>query len=32
MQNLRKQGMVDVLPEIHFSNGICEGSVLGKHP
>jgi hypothetical protein len=24
--------MVDVLPEIHFSKGICEGCVLGKHP
>ena len=24
--------MVDVLPDIHFSKGICEGCVLGKHP
>jgi len=24
--------MVDGLPEIHFSKGICEGYVLGKHP
>jgi hypothetical protein len=32
MQQLRKQGMVDGLPDIHFSKGICEGCVLGKHP
>ena len=31
MQQLRKQGMVDGLPDIHFSKGICEGCVLGKH-
>jgi hypothetical protein len=24
--------MVDGLPDIHFSKGICEGCVLGKHP
>jgi hypothetical protein len=24
--------MVDGLPNIHFSKGICEGYVLGKHP
>jgi hypothetical protein len=24
--------MVDGLPNIHFSKGICEGCVLGKHP
>jgi hypothetical protein len=32
MQHLSKQGMVDGLLEIHFSKGICEGCVLGKHP
>jgi hypothetical protein len=32
MQQIRKQGMVDGLPNIHFSKGICEGCVLGKHP
>jgi hypothetical protein len=32
MQQLSKQGMVEVLPDIHFSKGICEGCVLGKHP
>jgi hypothetical protein len=32
MQQLRKKGMVDGLPDIHFSKGICEGCVLGKHP
>jgi hypothetical protein len=32
MQQLSKQGMVDGLPNIHFSKGICEGRVLGKHP
>jgi hypothetical protein len=32
MQQLSKQGMVDVLPDIHFSKRICEGCVLGKHP
>jgi hypothetical protein len=29
---ISKQGMVDVLPDIHFSKGICEGCVLRKHP
>jgi hypothetical protein len=24
--------MVEGLPDIHFSKGICEGCVLGKHP
>jgi hypothetical protein len=24
--------LVDCLPDIHFSKGICEGCVLGKHP
>jgi hypothetical protein len=32
MQHLRKKGLVDVLLDIHFSKGICEGCVLGKHP
>jgi hypothetical protein len=32
MKQLRKQGMVDVLPDILFSKGIGEGCVLGKHP
>jgi hypothetical protein len=32
MQQLIKQGMVDGLPNIHFSKEICEGCVLGKHP
>jgi hypothetical protein len=32
MQHLSKQGMVDGLSDIHFSKGICEGCVLGKHP
>jgi hypothetical protein len=28
MQYLSKQGLVDGLPKIHFSKGICEGCVL----
>jgi hypothetical protein len=32
MQQLRKQILVDGLPDIHFSKGICEGCVLGKCP
>jgi hypothetical protein len=32
MQQLRKKGLVDVLLDIHFSKGICEGCVLVKHP
>jgi hypothetical protein len=32
MQHLSKQGMVEGLPNIHISKGICEGFVLGKHP
>jgi hypothetical protein len=32
MQQLSKQGIVDGLPDIHFSKGICEGCVLGKRP
>jgi hypothetical protein len=32
MQQLSKHRLVDGLPDIHFSKGICEGCVLGKHP
>jgi hypothetical protein len=32
MQQINKKGMVDGLPDIHFSKGICEGCVHGKHP
>ena len=32
MKKLGKQGMVDGLPNIHFSKGICEVCVLEKHP
>jgi hypothetical protein len=32
MKQISKQGLVDGLPDIHFSKGICEGCVLGKHP
>jgi hypothetical protein len=32
MQQLSKQRLVDGLPDIHFSKGVCEGCVLGKHP
>jgi hypothetical protein len=32
MQQISKQGLVYGLPYIHFSKGICEGHVLGKHP
>jgi hypothetical protein len=32
MQYLSNQGLVDGLPDIHFSKGICEGCVLGKNP
>jgi hypothetical protein len=32
MQQLRKHRLVDGLPYIHFSKGVCEGCVLGKHP
>jgi hypothetical protein len=31
MQHLRKKILVDVLPNIHFSNEVCEGCVLKKH-
>jgi hypothetical protein len=32
MQQLSKNILVDGLPDIHFSKGVCEGCVLGKHP
>jgi hypothetical protein len=32
IQYLSKQILVDGLPNIHFSKGVCEGCVLGKHP
>jgi hypothetical protein len=32
MQHLSKNKLVDGLPDIHFSKGVCEGCVLGKHP
>ena len=32
MQHLSKHRLVDGLPYIYFSKGVCEGCVLGKHP
>jgi hypothetical protein len=32
MQQLSKHILVDGLPDIHFSKGVREGCVLGKHP
>jgi hypothetical protein len=32
MQQLSKHKLVDGLPDIHFSKGVCEGCVLRKHP
>ena len=32
MQQLSKQEMVKGLPTIEFSNGICNGCALAKHP
>jgi hypothetical protein len=32
MQQLNKQGMVKGLPNIHFSEGVFQGCILGKHP
>jgi hypothetical protein len=32
MQQLSKKILVDGLPNIHFSKGVCEGCVLGKYP
>jgi hypothetical protein len=31
-QKIIKKGLVDGLLDIHFSKGICEGCVFGKHP
>jgi hypothetical protein len=31
MQQIRKKILVDGLPDIHFSKGVCEGCFLGKH-
>jgi hypothetical protein len=31
MQRLSKQGMVKGLSDIQFSEGVCEGCILGKH-
>jgi hypothetical protein len=31
MQQIRKKKLVDGLPNIHFSKGVCEGCVLEKH-
>ena len=32
MQQIRNHAMVDGPPDIHFSKGMCEGCILGKHP
>jgi hypothetical protein len=32
IQQLSKNKLVDGLPDIHFSKGVCEGCVLEKHP
>jgi hypothetical protein len=32
MQKISKHRLVDGLLDIHFSKGVCEGCVLGKHP
>jgi hypothetical protein len=32
MKQLSKKILVDGLPDIHFSKGVCEGCVLEKHP
>jgi hypothetical protein len=32
MKQTRNKILVDGLPDIHFSNGVCERYVLGKHP
>jgi transposase InsO family protein len=32
MQQLSKKILVDGISYIHFSTGVCEGCVLGKHP
>jgi hypothetical protein len=32
MKQISKHKLIDGLPDIHFSKGVCEGWVLGKHP
>jgi hypothetical protein len=32
MQQISKNKLVDGIPNIHLSKGVCEGCVLGKHP
>jgi hypothetical protein len=32
MKQIRNKILVDDLPDIHFSKGVCEGCVLRKHP
>jgi hypothetical protein len=32
IQQLSKKILVDGIPDIHFSKGVCEGCVLEKHP
>jgi hypothetical protein len=32
MKQFSKHILVDGLPDIHFSKGVCEGCVLVKHP
>jgi hypothetical protein len=32
MQHLSKKRLVDGIPDIHFSKGVCEGCALGKDP
>jgi hypothetical protein len=32
MKHINKNILVDGLPDIHFSKGVCEGCVLSKHP
>jgi hypothetical protein len=32
MEQLSKQGIIKGLPNIYFSEGVCEGCILGKHP
>jgi hypothetical protein len=32
MQQISKKILVDGILDIHFSKGICEGCILGKHP
>jgi hypothetical protein len=32
MKQISKQGMVKGFPNIYFSEGVCEGCILGKNP